>query len=355
MLESHLLWRGLSSDQFVSWTGSLLWVLQHAIRKDFRGEKDVQICVLDTTKIETCSFFAASDLLRIYQVSDEVKLSHRYYTTEYLYHGGLSIHGYSSTVSLNLLREYGLFALLPELDDLESKRFLCRTVESLRVSMVSLSRPIAPIEGRTALQVASLFEKSFTMPVMVALLSLRRRAPDDEQFLKLVVDYAGRQLRRDLISQTQTNSEPEPSRDFTDIIPPYRNAGTEAPELANFVQLMNRAYAETVRPKPRYPDEELGHALDALSAGFDEVDTTLKGISRTVLTPNFLLQWSTATQALRNVVYINWARGNQDPRFQPKDSRPKPFPVRLPSGSVAGLAKSRARKMEEPLYVKIED
>lgn len=191
MLENHLLWRGLPSDQFISWTGSFLWALQHAIRKDFQHDQDVQICVLDTSKIETSSFFAASDLLRIYKVHDEGKLAHRYYIAEYLYHGGLFVHGSSSTVSLNHLREYGLFSLLPEMDDNRFKPGLCKTVESLRNTMVSVSRPVNPIEGRTALQTASLFGKDFTMPMMVALLALRRRAPDDLSFLRLVSDYAG--------------------------------------------------------------------------------------------------------------------------------------------------------------------
>ena len=191
MLEHHLLWHCRPNDQFISWTGSLLWALQHAIRKDFRGDTDVQICVLDTSKIETCSFFAASDLLRIYRVPDEDKLAHRYYEAEYLYHGGLFVHGCSRTVSLNLLREYGLFTLLPELDDLKFKPDLWKTVESLRITMVSVLRPVAPIEGRIALQLASLFEKDFTMPLMVALLSLRRRAPNDSHFLRLVSDYTG--------------------------------------------------------------------------------------------------------------------------------------------------------------------
>lgn len=195
MLENHLTWKGGRSDQFISWTSSLLWALQHAIRKDFRGDRDVQICVLDTSKIETCSFFAASDLVRIYRVPNEGKLAHRYYVAEYLYHGGLFVHGSSSTVSFNLLREYGLFSLLPELDDLEFKPKLCIAVETFRVRTVSVLRPVAPIEGQIALQIASLFEKDFAMPLMVALLSLRRRAPDDGNFLTLVSNYAGTLLR----------------------------------------------------------------------------------------------------------------------------------------------------------------
>ena len=76
--------------------------------------------------------------------------------------------------------------LLPDLNDPEFK--LCKVVENHHLKMVSVLRPIAPIEGRTALQLASLFEKDFTMPVMVALLSLSRRSPDDEHFLKVIAD-----------------------------------------------------------------------------------------------------------------------------------------------------------------------
>lgn len=91
-----------------------------------------------------------------------------------------------------------------------------------------------------------------------------------------------------------------------------------------------------VRSKQRGLEEraELGNALDALSASFDEIDTTLKGIPQMVFTPNVLLQWSTATQALRKVVYVNWARENGISLLQsdgPTPSRPKPLPARLPS------------------------
>lgn len=194
MLENHLLWRRFRGDQFVSWTSSLLWALQLAVRKDKDPQYpdvDIQICVLDTSKIETSSFFAASDLLRIYEVADEGKLAHRYYIAEYLYHGGLFLHGSSSTVSLDVLMDYGLFNLLPELDDPDWRLKLCNAVDHFRGTMFSATRPITPVEARTALQLASLFEKQFTMPVMVALLSLRCRDPDDSTFSTLVADHAG--------------------------------------------------------------------------------------------------------------------------------------------------------------------
>lgn len=134
-----------------------------------------------------------------------------------------------------------------------------------------------------------------------------------------------------------TDSEPEASRDFTGIIPPYRDGSRDAPELSNFAQLMNRAHAEMARMKPSGPSEELGHALDALSASFDEVDTTLKAIPKTVLTSSVLLQWFTATQALQKVVYVNWARDNGSPPLQSEDFISRPFPARLTSGRIVSI------------------
>ena len=191
MLQKHLLWEIFPADEFVSWTNSLLWALQHAIRKDSRRERDVKICVLHTSKIDTRSFFAVSDLLCIYKVADRDKLTHRYYSAEYLYHGGLSVHGSSSTVPFNRLRECGLFSLLPEMDDPTWKSSLWNAVARFRNVMCSVPQSIAQGECRAALRLASLFEKELRMPVMVALLALRRRDPDDSSFLTLVVDYAG--------------------------------------------------------------------------------------------------------------------------------------------------------------------
>ena len=82
--------------------------------------------------MEICSFFAASDLLRIYNVPDEGKLAHRYYTAESLYHGGLFVHGSSSTATFNLLRECGLLSLVLEMDDADWKTMLCKAVDHFR-------------------------------------------------------------------------------------------------------------------------------------------------------------------------------------------------------------------------------
>ena len=113
-----------------------------------------------------------------------------------------------------------------------------------------------------------------------------------------------------MVSRTLADSELEPSRDFTGIIPPSRNSSTEAPEIANFAQLMNRTYAGMWRAGPGVPGEitERESALDALSDSVDEANTPLQAVPER-----------------------NLNRGNRNPRLQSEDSRPKPFPARLPS------------------------
>ena len=179
------------SSQFVSWTSSLLFALQLAVCDEVHGDRNVQIVVLDTSKIETHSFFAAADLLRIYQVTPVRELTERLFVSDYLYYGGLMVHGSSNTVSLNLLSEYGLFKILPELLNREAQPSIHKMVRDIRFTMFSLPRLVTPTECLIALQIASLFGKDFSTPICVALLSMRRRAAEDKLFLKLAIDYAG--------------------------------------------------------------------------------------------------------------------------------------------------------------------
>lgn len=80
---------------------------------------------------------------------------------------------------------------MPEFDDEEPKKFLWLRVDELRNTMATTLTPISGIDGGLALSIASLFGGAWTMPVMVALLSLRRREPDDARFLRLLRAFGG--------------------------------------------------------------------------------------------------------------------------------------------------------------------
>ena len=199
MLENHFTWTYFDGDEFISWTSSLLFALQFAVRKTrnaknptvVSAESDVQLCMLNTSSLDTSSFFPASDLITIYGLPSTNKLRHEYHQDDYLFHGMLDVEGISSTVSLSALRGAGLFFLIPGLDDEAHKTDLRRRVCGLRQSMFATLQPISTEEGGLALWIASLFEGGFTMPMFVALLSLQRRCPADRGFLGIIRGFAG--------------------------------------------------------------------------------------------------------------------------------------------------------------------
>lgn len=190
MLIRHFNWEYWDDDEFTSWTSSLLYALQYAVRKTRNrkcpkitsAECDVKLCMLDTSTLDTTPFFPAPDLIRIYHIpeyANDSKLRYPYYENEYLSHGQLCVEGMSSTVSLATLREEGLLDLIPWLDDESEKHLLWLRVHKLRGSLFATQTPISAREGSLALWIAALFGGMMTMPMLVALLSLRKRSPED--------------------------------------------------------------------------------------------------------------------------------------------------------------------------------
>ena len=97
-------------------------------------------------------------------------------------------------MSLSKLREEGLFELIPWLDDEKHKIYLAGRVQNLRGSLFNVPHPISAKYGALALWIASLFagdSGELVMPMFIALLSLWRRNPMDERFLRIVQTYAG--------------------------------------------------------------------------------------------------------------------------------------------------------------------
>ena len=126
--------------------------------------------------------------------------------------------------------------------------------------------------------------------------------------------------------------EPDPSQDFTTGFSSSSDDIALAPELENFIVLMDCANQESVRLKPGGPDEmaEFRCAFDALSVSCDELAIALEQALTTVLKPSVLLQCSTAIQTARRIFHEKWAAEVGSRRSKPEVSRPMRFPVRLP-------------------------
>jgi hypothetical protein len=190
MLE-HLekpLFGGSNSDNLMSWSNSLLFVLQYAI---WRSEQrrwypnEVQICAIDTSRFPKGQF--ARDMWLINKCHDAswsqdpleslVGLRRRrgYYNGEHLSQGTVNHKGRSCVVSLQDLIDAGLCELCPELDDLEGRKGWTNRVLSLR-SMWSTTSSTTQEDIRLAMQLAkSCFYGMATLDIALMFLTFKDR------------------------------------------------------------------------------------------------------------------------------------------------------------------------------------
>ncbi len=199
MIERHLtIWTPSKEDNFMSWTSSLLFALQHAIRReatDFNPEsatEHVKISILDTSKVPRETFMPAVALLEAYNIPSCGKLRHDYYQGEYLSQGRLDIpEGAMETTTLESLQRHGLFDFFPQFSDEEEKKRLCNRVRDLRlpfwypneddrdqacsIELIGLASTIAN---------GCCVDPRFRLVLFTSLLSLEPRAPDDSRILR---------------------------------------------------------------------------------------------------------------------------------------------------------------------------
>ena len=191
-LLQHLVWTKFIDDEFISWTSSLLWALQFAVRKTkMSTEHELRVCVLDTSKFHTSTFFSAPHLIQYFGLSESSAIIDEYHTTTYLAQGSLDVRNCSSTVSLACLRENGLFDLMPELDEEYWKRRLFLRVQNLRWTIGSAVNPLSAMTCQRALQIASAFGEEWTMAMMIAFLALRGLPQDSGELLRFIRELAG--------------------------------------------------------------------------------------------------------------------------------------------------------------------
>ncbi|RFN49476.1 hypothetical protein FIE12Z_6265 [Fusarium flagelliforme] len=114
----------LQHDNLVSWSSSLLYVIQYANSRFCKLGEDVVICAVDTTQFPKGQFVRDMDLLEYFShgdLTDEEKAFSKLRRSgvrdnngEYLSQGMLHVEGRSCTLSLRALKEAGLWDLYPE-------------------------------------------------------------------------------------------------------------------------------------------------------------------------------------------------------------------------------------------------
>ena len=95
MLRPHLLWDYNSESDFISWSSSILWVLEYAARMhSYEKKTNIHIAIMDTRKVGDMAIFPATTLMEVCglpecEVEDKWtnKLQQAYYTSEYLFCG----------------------------------------------------------------------------------------------------------------------------------------------------------------------------------------------------------------------------------------------------------------------------
>ena len=281
MLETHFMWQyfhpGKCGSEFISWTSSLLWALQFAVRKTVNSENPkvvsdehhIKLCVLDTSSLDTYVFLPAPGLIAKYDLLINTEARRRYHDDEYLVHGKLDVDGLADTVSLATLRAEGLFDLVPELDEEEDKPRLRRRILQWRTRLCNAPMPISPKDRGLALWIASLFGTGLTIPMLIALLSLRGRPLVDKSFLRVIRIFPGK-----LIEPTErtlpckgADITTDSARTFRALYPHYRGSYTAAPEQFIFTDVMNEVYHEVNKTVNQTANDSSGLATELAHMG----------------------------------------------------------------------------------------
>lgn len=189
MIETHILW-SREPTEFISWTSSLLWALQYAVRKRAKcKDQNVSICVLDIQRAPMqLSIYPVPNLLCVYGIPSRGR---DFYHAEYLAHSIVEVSGRSlGVISFNALISGGLFELLPELDDKSGRVFLAKRVNQLRSIYFTQPCKVSPRELLVVKRLAAGFGSDWILPMSLAFLSLRLRERNDEYFLRVIAPLA---------------------------------------------------------------------------------------------------------------------------------------------------------------------
>ncbi|BCR95666.1 uncharacterized protein AKAW2_20606A [Aspergillus luchuensis] len=222
MLYNHLKWfKSKDADNLMSWSGSLLYVIQYAIwrcNKWCRDPAEVYICIVDTRKFPRGQFARDKSLLRVYRDAPEVDPSMRsffdfrlrknpdYDNGEYLSQGVLHHAGRSSVVSLEQLIQAGLYDLYPEFADASERDLWAKRVEFLR-SAWSKEHMTTRLDIQHAVNMArECFNGFNALDIALVLLTLKER----KLLLIATMGPESRKIYRDL--------GPDEVQRYTDIM-----------------------------------------------------------------------------------------------------------------------------------------
>jgi hypothetical protein len=150
--------------------------------------------MVDTWKMAETAFYHAETLLKIYEIPDEGKLQHRFYTAEYLTVGAVNMNACNSDVVLfhDLVKD-GLFKLIPHLDCPTQRSGLWLPVANIREIYFNTPTAISQQDMEIARALARNICQSLSLAFLVNLLALQKRQKRDELFSTVIrAGYIGK-------------------------------------------------------------------------------------------------------------------------------------------------------------------
>lgn len=180
---------GEDADNLMSWSSSLLFVIQYAIWRRQKGQRtpaDIHICMVDTTKFPPGQFARDLSLIRAYRGVPELDKKKRdffdfrlerkeYDNGEYLSQGVLHHTGRSCVTSLSQLAKAGLYELYREFSDPAAMDSWTKRVGALRSEWSSEHTTTEPDIQKASDIAAACFDKFNTLDVVLLLLSFKNR------------------------------------------------------------------------------------------------------------------------------------------------------------------------------------
>jgi hypothetical protein len=213
MLYRHLTkpcFGGAADDNLMSWSSSLLFVIQYAIWRCHHRRSvpsEVKICVVDTRKFPRGQFARDMSLLRGYRQTPEIdkkmwrffnfRLENADYDNgEYLSQGELHHTGRSCVFSFEHLIQAGLYSLYPEFADSSAMGLWTKRVVYLR-SEWSAGDTTTHVDIQKAFKIAGIcFNQFDASDVALLLLSFKNRKLRTNQYRRNPEDYGPAEVQR---------------------------------------------------------------------------------------------------------------------------------------------------------------
>lgn len=276
-LNYHLRWWRTNDDNFVSWTSSLLFVLQYiyhlaaSVENSLSTLENIELCIIGTNGFTPGVFIQDLDLLKVYGWYDQSSdpndrtlmslqtLRHKKHKSfgEYLSQGSLKVEGCIGIVTAAQLVEAGLPLLHLPTEHNEWANEVCRMREDFynrKTSHLSEDQELA------VLAIMQLFEPQWRLPIAANLMALQPRPENDDRVLLILTEaLSGKFLLRNfefLFLTYVGEDKKEWSRYDMKMI--ASDTLPEVKEVEKFFDLLHQ-YQQLVRLESKISSQNNGH------------------------------------------------------------------------------------------------